>query len=229
MKKLEQRLYILPNADKSWHETWGPRGSRSLLNIPWPFRLALMARPNSGKSNFIFNLILQADPTYEQIILIHPDENSIEYKRVNAEVRSTIPDPEEWSLMTKKSEIKTLCIIDDIELKLLDKKQRSNLDRLFGYVSTHCGVSVIITSQDGYSIPVTVRRNLNVYVFWKSPDTQAVAGLIRKAGLTKDHVIKIFKELLNSRFDNFTVDLSANSPAMYRLNGFTQIPETFFD
>jgi hypothetical protein len=229
MKKLEQRLYILPNADKSWHESWGPRGSRGLLNLPWPFRLALMARPNSGKSNFIFNLILQAEPTYEKIILIHPDENSIEYKRVNAEVRQTVPDPEEWSELTNKAEIKTLCIIDDIELKLLDKKQRSNLDRLFGYVSTHCGVSVVITSQDGYSIPVTVRRNLNVYVFWKSPDTLAVAGLIKKAGLTKEHVIKIFKELLKSRFDSFMVDLTANSPAMYRLNGFNQIPESFFD
>jgi hypothetical protein len=100
---------------------------------------------------------------------------------------------------------------------------------LFGYVSTHCGVSCIITSQDGYSIPVTVRRNLNVYVFWKSPDRQAVAGLLRKAGLTKEHIQKVFNELLTSRFDNFTVDLTAGSPAMYRKNGFQIVDESFFE
>jgi len=225
---LEQRLYVLPNSDKKWHESWRDIPNRSLLNIPWPFRLALMARPNSGKSNFIFNLILQAYPEYEQVILIHPDEHSKEYQRVHAIVRKDIPDPEEWQKITNNAEKKTICIIDDLELKLLDKKQKSNLDRLFGYVSTHCGVSCIITSQDGYSIPVTVRRNLNLYVFWKSPDRQAVAGLLRKAGLTKEHIQKVFNELLQSRFDNFTVDLTAGSPAMYRVNGFEVIEEDFF-
>jgi hypothetical protein len=188
-----------------------------------------MARPNSGKSNFIFNLILQAHPEYEQVILIHPDEHSKEYERVHAIVRKDIPAPEEWQTITNNAEKKTICIIDDLEIKLIDKKQKSNLDRLFGYVSTHCGVSCIITSQDGYSIPVTVRRNLNVYIFWKSPDSQAVAGLLRKAGLTKEHIKKVFNQLLNSRFDNFTVDLTANSPAMYRRNAFEVIPEEFFD
>lgn len=227
--ELEQRLYVLPNSDKKWHESWSDINNRSLLNFPWPFRLALMARPNSGKSNFIFNLILQAHPEYEQVILIHPDEHSKEYERVHAIVRKDIPAPEEWQTITNNAEKKTICIIDDLEIKLIDKKQKSNLDRLFGYVSTHCGVSCIITSQDGYSIPVTVRRNLNVYIFWKSPDSQAVAGLLRKAGLTKEHIKKVFNQLLDSRFDNFTVDLTANSPAMYRRNAFEVIPEEFFD
>ena len=90
-------------------------------------------------------------------------------------------------------------------------------------------MSCIITSQCGYNIPPSTRRNLNVYVFWKSPDGQAVAGLLRKAGLTKDHIQKVFRELLQSRFDNFTVDLTANSPAMYRKNGFQIVDESFFE
>ena len=31
---LEQRLYVLPNSDKKWHESWRDVPNRSLLNIP---------------------------------------------------------------------------------------------------------------------------------------------------------------------------------------------------
>ena len=36
-------------------------------------------------------------------------------------------------------------------------------------VSTHKNVSCMITSQDGYNIPPSVRRNLNANVIWKLP------------------------------------------------------------
>lgn len=224
-KKLKPRIYVLKNADKSFHEKWEPE--RDLLNFPHPYRLALMARPNSGKSNFIKNIIIRASPPFRNIILLHPDGKSNEYDDVNADVRSELPAPEAWGELTGNR--KTLCIVDDIEIKLLPKNQRSNLDRLFGYVSTHKNVSVIITSQCGYNIPVSVRRNLNLYCFWKSPDVQSVTGLMRKAGLTKQHIQKIFKEQLLTRFDNFLVDMTAGTPAFYRKNGYDVIPESYFD
>jgi hypothetical protein len=220
-RKLEKRIYKLPNADKKNHEVWYP--GRDLLNIPAPYRIGLMAPPNRGKSTLIKNILLRADPLFNNIILIHPDQESDEYSDVRATVMNTIPAPEDW-----KYEGKTLCIVDDIELKLLDKTQKSNLDRLFGYVSTHKNVSCMITSQDGYNIPPSVRRNLNVYVIWKTPDIQAVSGLIRKAGLTSEHTKKIFKRF-KSNYDSFMIDLTNKSPAHYRINGYEIINEDFFE
>ena len=173
-KQLEKRIYRLPNADKQDHETWYQ--GRDLLNLPTPYRIGLMAPPNRGKSTMIKNILLRANPKFDTIVLIHPDAESEEYKDVKAIVLDHIPDPTEWNYKGK-----TLCIVDDIELKLMDKKQKSNLDCLFGYVSTHRNVLCIITSQDGYNIPPSVRRNLNVYIIWKTPDIQSVSALVRKA------------------------------------------------
>ena len=82
--------------------------------------------------------------------------------------------------------------IDDVELKLLDKKQKSHLDRLFGFVSTHRNVSCIITSQCAFNIPVSIRRNLNVFILWNSPDKSAVDTLMRRCGLNGDHAKQFF-------------------------------------
>ena len=127
-KQLDKRIYRLPNLDKKDHENWTP--DRDILNLPSPYRIGLMAPPNRGKSTMIKNILLRADPPFDTIVLIHPDAESDEYKDVKAIVLDYIPEPSEWNYKGK-----TLCIVDDIELKLMDKKQKSNLDRLFGYVT----------------------------------------------------------------------------------------------
>jgi hypothetical protein len=82
-KKLEKRIYKLPNADKKNHEIWFP--GRDLLNIPGPYRVGLLGRPNSGKSTMIKNILLRADPQFDNIILIHPDgEDNKEYSDVRS-------------------------------------------------------------------------------------------------------------------------------------------------
>jgi ABC-type cobalamin/Fe3+-siderophores transport system ATPase subunit len=221
-RKLEKRIYKLPNADKKNHEVWYP--NRDLLNIPGPYRIGLLGRPNSGKSTMIKNILLRADPQFDNIILIHPDgEDNKEYSDVRAKCLSEFPSPDEW-----KSDGKTLCIIDDVELKLLDKKQKSNLDRLFGYVSTHKNVSCIITSQCAFNIPVSIRRNLNVFILWNSPDKLAIDTLMRRCGLTGEHAKRFFKQF-NNRYDNLMIDMTNKSPAEYRANGYTVLNTDFFE
>ena len=55
--KLPQQIIPIPNRDKAFHETW--HSSRDLIDIPHPFRGVLAARPNSGKTCVMLNIILR--------------------------------------------------------------------------------------------------------------------------------------------------------------------------
>ena len=123
-KKLPTEILALPNPDKEFHEKWTK--SRDKLNIPHPFRAVALGPPNCGKGCATKNLIVRADPPFEEIIVIHCDPDfTQEWEDVDAEMMAEIPAPEEW-----KGEVKTLVILDDLEFKQMSKSQKRNLDRL---------------------------------------------------------------------------------------------------
>lgn len=216
--KLPSRLIALENADKKFHEKW--YSGRDMLNFPHPFRVILAAPPHSGKSTVIKNILLRADPPFQKIVLVHCDpENTAEYDDIECvETRSDIPMPEEWS-----GECKTLCIIDDIELKKLKSDQIAALSRLFGYVSTHKHLSVCLTSQDPYQIPSIVRRSANVFVLWKLVDLNALIMTARKTGYSAEDFNYFFNCLTKGKHDSIWIDLTENTPYPLRLNGYVPI------
>lgn len=215
--RLPDRIIGLPNPDKLWHEKWHP--GRNLLNIPHPYRAVLYGPPNVGKTTIIKNLLGRAYPEFEKVILIHCDsEFTQEYDVIqDIEIMDEIPRPEEWS-----GDVKTMVIIDDIELKQLPKDQKANLDRLFGYVSTHKNISICLTSQDAFNVPTSVRRCANLFVIWKTMDVDSLANIARKTGFRKDKFHDLF-DLCQRTRDSVWIDLTDNSPAPLRLNGFDLI------
>jgi hypothetical protein len=134
---LPKKLLALPNADKAFHEEWDE--GRDMLNFPHPFRAVFLGPPNTGKSTTVKNLLIRQQPPFEEVVVIHCDaEHTKEYDDIgDVKLLSVIPAPEEWEGIKK-----TLVIIDDLELKTLAKDQKRNLDRLFGYVSTHKHISL---------------------------------------------------------------------------------------
>jgi hypothetical protein len=213
--RLPNRLIPIKNADKAFHEKWNQK--RNILNFPHPWRAVLMGPPNVGKSTTIKNMILRANPPFESIICIHCDyENTKEWDDVGAEMLGSIPAPEEWA-----GEVKSLVILDDIEMKGMSKDQKANLDRLFGYVSTHKHVSVALTSQDPFNIPPIVRRCSNLWVLWASVDMDAMACVSRKSGLPADSMKSIFGTIMPEPHDSLWIDMTSKSPAPLRKNGFS--------
>jgi energy-coupling factor transporter ATP-binding protein EcfA2 len=214
----KNKLFYLPNKDKSNHEKWYPK--RDLLNIPKPCRVVLVGNPGSGKTNFVKNLILRADPVYQKIYLLHPDEDSKDYDDLGDDIikLKTIP-----SLDFCSPDKKNLLIVDDIALTNLSKIDRSKLDRLCGYCSTHRNLSIFLTSQDMFNIIPSVRRNASVFVLYKNcPDLASLSTVASRTGLNSQKLFKIFSKCTSNR-DSIMIDLTAESPAKLRINGYDVI------
>lgn len=216
--RLPNKILALPNADKAFHEKWYK--GRNMLNIPHPFRCVALGPPNCGKGTIIKNLILRAKPQFEEIFIIHCDpEYTKEWDDVCCnEMMSEIPAPDQW-----EGEVKTLVILDDLEFKGMDKIQKRNLDRLFGFVSTHKNISIVLAAQDTFNVPPIVRRCSNLWVLWKMSDMDSLAQTARKSGMKATAFNTIFNELMMDNHDSLWIDTTAGSPYPLRKNGYTLI------
>jgi hypothetical protein len=222
-EKLPNELVYMPNKDKQNHERWTK--NRCIMNFPKPYRMVLCGSPGSGKTNFIYNVIMRADPPFERLFVFHPDSESLEYSLLgeHVEMLTEMPIPTFCD-----PSVKNLLILDDICFKNLSKIDKANLDRLTGYTSTHRNCTVIITAQDSFNIAPSVRRNASIFVLWKnSPDLSSLATLASRVGLNAKTLFNIFDTCMKegSR-DSLCLDLTMNSPAAMRINGFKKIQST---
>lgn len=210
-------LAVFPNEDKLWHEKWNK--NRNIMNIPHPFRCVICGPPNCGKTSMILNLLMSNRPYFEKVIVIHCDpEYTKEYNDIDAEMMNEIPCPNEWEGLCK-----TLVILDDLEYKDMPKEQKRNLNRLFGFVSTHKNISVCLSAQDAFNIPPGVRRCANLWVLWKIDDMDCIKALSRKIRLSAKKITELFEDNLENRHDSIMVDNTDNSPYRIRKNGTIHI------
>ncbi len=215
--KLPNEMIVLKNPDKAFHESWHDR--RNPLNIPHPYRAVCLGPPNSGKTNVVKNLLIRAKPPFKEVFVIHCDPNyTKEYDDIGATILDSIPAPEEWEGL-----VKTLVVLDDLEFKDMDKQQKRNLNRLFGFVSTHKQISCVLCSQDPFTVPALVRRCSNLWVLWPSIDVDSMATCARKTGLKSHQLRDMFNNLCKEKTDSVWIDTTNKTPYPLRLNGFTPI------
>tara|TARA_R110001599_G_scaffold73668_1_gene203649 strand:- start:5478 stop:6209 length:732 start_codon:yes stop_codon:yes gene_type:complete len=215
--RLPNEILALPNADKLFHEKW--KKGRNMLNIPHPFRCVALGPPNCGKGTIIKNLLLRAKPAFEEVFVIHCDPDyTKEWDDIGGEMMSEIPNPEDW-----KGEVKTLVILDDLEFKGMSRDQKRNLDRLFGFVSTHKNISIVLAAQDTFNVPPIVRRCSNLWVLWKMNDMDSLSNTARKTGMSAQNFNTIFNELMMNNHDSLWIDTTAGTPYPLRKNGYTII------
>jgi hypothetical protein len=215
---LPNKILPLPNKDKGFQEEWYK--GRNLLNFPASWRCVISARPNTGKSTIAKNILLRADPMFEQVIVVHIDPDSLDYADIDGvEILTEIPSVTDPIVNNKN---KTLLILDDLEYKFMSKPQLRNLDRLFGYVSSHKNVSCICISQDCYNIPPCVRRMSNIWILGKiNNDITSFLTIAQKCGMKKNDFEYVFDKYITGDHDTLWLDRTKNTPAEYRVNGYT--------
>lgn len=215
--KLPKSLLPIKNLDKKFHEVWD-EPTCDLLDFPHPFRGVLLGPPNSGKTTTVKNILMRQTLPFQRMYLVHCDaSNTNEYKDVGAIALSRFPRPEDWP-----GNEKTLLVIDDVELKTMNKHQLQCLDRTFGYVSTHKNLSVLLCAQDPFNTPAIVRRCSNLWVLWPNRDADAMQTIARRCGV--QNLTGLFKYCQTPK-DSIWVDLTDGSPHKLRLNGYTPIEE----
>lgn len=214
--KLPNEIIPIESSDKKgWREKWYE--GRNLLNLPQSFRLICVGPPDSGKSTLIKNIIIRAKPAFERILLYHFGTGA-EYDDVNAETIDEL-DP----LAYEDNDEKILLIIEDCNFKSCDKQTKLNLNRLFGYTSSHCNVSICMTSQNPYDISPEIRRMANTIALWRNHDMNSLNILASRCGLKKREMENVMINLLKKPHDFLMIDLQMNSPAKYRKNGFEKL------
>lgn len=225
------KLVAFHNADKDFHESWTP--GRNPLDFPHPYRVLITGPPNLGKTTTALNILIRANPPFDKVIVVHADpENSREYQSIQegaeqgtVDIVPEIPHytsfEEELDADGKPYLPKRLVIIDDLDLKSLNKRGKECLDRLFGYASTHRSCSVIINTQDYHNLGPACRRMISVYVIYRSPDMQAIEMMCKKVGVK--NLQELFDKYCKERRDSIWIDNTVGTPYPLRLNGFTML------
>ena len=218
--KLPKKILQIPNADKEFQEKW--KVGDDQLDFPHSFRALLCSTPSCGKTTVIKNLILRQEPPFEEVIVIHCDPDyTQEYTDVTDTILDKIPSPSEWT-----GDCKTLVVLEDLEFKGMNKTQKYNLDRLYGFCSSHKNISVVCAVQDCFSVPPSIRRMSNVYIFWRTPDLDSLYMIARKSGIDSDTFKEIFRTLIKTKYDSLWIDNTDGTPYPLRLNGYYNIIES---
>lgn len=218
-KKLPQELLFIENADKKWHEKWSD--GDDLLDFPHPHRILLASggRPNLRKTNTLKNIILRQWPPFEKIYLVHCGGTlTKEYDEFNAVLLDDIPCAYDGELFNVKK--KNLLILEDLNFKGMNKVQKKNLDRLYGYTSTHLSLSIYNTVQNFFNIDPVFRRMSNVLILWRTRDIDSMETLRRRADMKKEDWKFILDTYLKETFDSLWIDNTKKSIAPLRINGY---------
>lgn len=178
------------------------RGSRVLITGP----------PNFGKSNIVKNLIINQAPPFKYIQIFVADKNTKEYEF--GEKISTIDEIMDYTKLNKDE--KLLIVFEDVEFHSMKKKELEYIDKLCRFGCTHLGVSVIISCQNYFGCPISLRRKIDIFYLLKM-DKQTSELISRTIPLNKTQFRTLCDMVFINRFDSMCID-STHSTSTFRRN-----------
>lgn len=220
--RLPNKILLIKCSDKEHHESY-PKDptKRNLMNYPHPWVMVCTGRRNSGKSMYIKNTIVRAKPAFERIQVMSCDPEAKEWEDVGGEVLPEIPSPEDYM----DNEEKTLIVFDDICFVDLDKESKRKLDRLVGFISSHCNISIAIANQDYFSVISIARKCASLHVIWRPTCDDELKIISRRTGVESKKIMSVFNTVMTEPTDSLTINLIKRCPYPLIKNGFEPIPE----
>lgn len=209
----KNKLTIIHNEDKKWHEKWGP--DPDLCNFPHPFACVMCGPPGCGKTSSAINMLMRQDPPFDELIVVHCDsEYSQEWDQCEpTQIIDHVPD-----YRNIDGNKKTLVMFEDFEIKGLGKKDRRLLSRLFGYCVTHKNTSIIAAQQDPVAFPAVIRRMCNIFVLYPGVDIDNTEQYARRMGMPRGLFMRLASKYCRTKYDCVWVDRTDGSPAPIRIN-----------
>jgi len=212
-------LFPLEGGDKSFQENWYK--GRNLLNFPASYRILLTGGVNSGKTHSVKHIILRAKPHFEKIYLLHFDESSKDYEGIEIEEEfKDVPDP---LFFSNDKQTKKLLIVEDVCFTQLNKEQRKKYNRLLGYTSSHCNLSICINNQNMIDVPASIRRMCNIFVLFRTEDMNLLGIIAKRVGISTKDLFYIFENFITEPHDSLWIDLTRGTPCKLRINGFHRL------
>ena len=161
----------------------------------------------------------------------HQDSRAQEYDDIGAEIITELPPSDFWMGYDEDSEDeeeeikrpKTLVIIDDICFNDLSKIQTNRLNRVCGFISSHCNVSLAVCNQNFFEINSIIRKCANVWAIWKPSDLDELNVISRRTGYKSKELKQLFEEVTVKDNDFIMIDQTPKSPFPLRLNGYKMI------
>ena len=212
--------------------------------------MASYAPPSGGKTSLALNVILHADPEYDNIVIVNKNgSHSTEWARFCDEqeekdsescfsIVEQLPLPERQHDMLSPAEKKerasfeqtfdpdevNLLILDDFRMTNFDACEQLGLERILSFGRTHHNVSVMILSQAPFSqINKGLRDTISItHIFPSNMDTDTLTTLGRRVGLRKAHIDTVLK-YVEAQYDCITFDFTPLSPAPIRRNLWEKI------
>lgn len=239
IKKLPRKLLFIPSSDKNFIEQWDDMPNRDPLNFPKSFRICLIGPVGVGKTMFIKNIICRIQNSrkkFERIFVLHQDKFAREYDDIDAEIITELPNNDFWMGYDQPDEDEeepeeepdverppTLMIIDDICFKDLPKSQTLLLDRLCGFISSHCNVSLAVLNQTAFAVDSIIRKCANIWCIWRPSDTDELNIISRRVGFRSKELNQLFDDFAPNDTDSIMIDKTPGSPYPLRLNGYKLI------
>ena len=202
---MASRLTAFTNDDKKTHTIGG-------ILPGHPARIGFFAPPSRGKRSAALNLIARADPPFETITIVTHDPKTTEWNllddmpefKVMGYRQDGLPDPASFN-----RDKKNLVVADELPWDSMGVAERSKLERMFNWGSTHHSITLYVQAQDVFSVPLSVRRALTAICLWSSPLRQSQALYSRMLGIKLQ---PLFDTLCRSRYDFLYLDFSGDGP-----------------
>lgn len=196
--------------------------------------------------------VQESKKPFINIYVLHQDKYAREYRDIDACIITELPENDFWMGYSEPDDSedpdgsdteedfdpnssdnsdwtpdrpKTLLIIDDICFKDMknNKHQTALLDRLCGFISTHCNVSLAVLNQDVFAIDPIIRKCCNVWCIWRPTDRDQLMTISRRCGLPSKELECLFDKHAPGELDSVMIDKTPHTPFPIRVNGFNLV------
>ena len=197
-----------------------PTFAQTQINVP--ARIGVIAPSGTGKSIWILNYISRSSGTFNHIILVHKQDetlydhlrNSIGSKNITMYKKlSDLPSPDNLGMNDKA----VLLILDDI---VVDKKQEVLENYFIRGRKIGLGITIAYLSQSYYDIPKIIRKNMSHLIILKLSGERELTTILRNysLGLEPSQLMAIYKDAVKTQFNFLKVSVSASDNKKFSKN-----------